>query len=405
MRRLVVYFWTLFSFCIYFVTARARVYSHSRTPATPVTPRLTPRSFSRASMATPSDDFLTPFVENYADVFREHVLSRLIDAWSPCQCVDAHEDAVPGNFFSCLVLRAVSRAFRNVVPPYRALVEAEDENYGGAYPIGFVPTAELRRLRLIRSMRESPSLERYTRRLLSETARAFVKSPTTRAALKKIEESECSSTKCELCQRAKVGCIYCAKTCRCRTHVLCCQCDSLSPTGDPVVVRELNRGVNRLVCATCCNCESLFCPDCATGPTVTCRWCMALLCQECSADDGAREDGGTLCCDECGEYACEPCQKWHKDPRLKCHVCEFAMCDLCSPKPIVLCSACDRMVCVECLEDDKNFVECSMCQFRALKSCAFDAGFRRMDAEPNTILCSECIPVYRFECFEIERDD
>lgn len=357
-------------------------------------------------MTTPSNDVLTPFVENYVDVFREHVLSRLIDAWRPCQCVDAHDDAVPGNFFCCLVLRAVSRAFRNVVPSYRALVEEEDEVYGEIYPIGFVPTAELRRLQLIRSMRESPSLERYMRRLLSETARAFVKSPTTRAALKRIEESECSSTKCELCQQAKVGCIYCAKTCRCRTHVLCCQCDDLSLTGNPgIAVRELSHGVNRLVCATCCNCERLFCPDCANGPTVTCRSCMALLCQECSEDDGALEDGGALCCDACGEYACETCQEWRNDPRRKCHVCELTVCDLCAPEPAVFCSACDRMVCVECLEDDKNFVECSMCQFRALKSCAFDAGFRRMDAEPNIILCSQCLPVYRFERFEIERDD
>ena len=115
---------------------------------------------------TTSRDELTPFVENYTDVFVKHVLSRVIIPSRCCRCRDAPEDAVPTNFVWCLVLRAVSRALRNAVPSYRTLVE---EAAAGEKRYGSVPNEELRRVMCVRSMRRSPSLERYMTSLLSET--------------------------------------------------------------------------------------------------------------------------------------------------------------------------------------------------------------------------------------------
>ena len=98
---------------------------------------------------TTSRDELTPFVENYTDVFVKHVLSRVIERSRSCRCRDAPEDAVPTNFVWCLVLRAVSRALRNAVPPYRTLVEKAT---AGEKWYGSVPNEELRRVMCVRSM-------------------------------------------------------------------------------------------------------------------------------------------------------------------------------------------------------------------------------------------------------------
>ena len=66
---------------------------------------------------TTSRDELTPFVENYTDVFVKHVLSRVIIPSRCCRCRDAPEDAVPTNFVWCLVLRATCRERRTPSRP------------------------------------------------------------------------------------------------------------------------------------------------------------------------------------------------------------------------------------------------------------------------------------------------
>ena len=350
---------------------------------------------------TTSRDELTPFVENYTDVFVKHVLSRVIIPSRCCRCRDAPEDAVPTNFVWCLVLRAVSRALRNAVPSYRTLVE---EAVAGEKRYGSVPNEELRRVMCVRSMRRSPSLERYMRTLLSETARVKANSACTRAQLERIEECESRhesvaiafrAPRCEMCQSRWVGCIFCAKTCGCATRVLCNRCDR----GKTVALRTIIDGELVLACATCCSCGNMFCSDCGSDePMVACVWCRALFCRECV--EYAFDE---LCCDECGEYACELCQRLNNDPRRKCHECETIVCDLCTPRTFLGCAVCDRPVCSECLHDAENFVECSRCAYKALKSCAFDAGFRRIDADPNTILCYDCCPAYFYEKLEKER--
>ena len=198
-----------------------------------------------------------------------------------------------------------------------------------------------------------------------------------------------------MCQSRWVGCIFCAKTCGCAMRVLCNRCDR----GKTVALRTMIDGELVLACATCCSCGSMFCSDCGSDePMVACVWCRALFCRECV--EYAFDE---LCCDDCGEYACELCQRLNHDPRRKCHECEMIVCDLCTPRTFVGCAVCDRSVCSACLHDAENFVECSRCAYKALKSCAFDAGFRRIDADPNTILCFDCCPAYFYEKLEKER--
>ena len=82
-----------------------------------VTPRLV-----RGRDAMGDDDVLTPFIEQYYDVFMTHVLPRVNAPVMMCPC--GGEDATPPSLVAHFVLGQVSRTFRRLIPGFRETCEA-----------------------------------------------------------------------------------------------------------------------------------------------------------------------------------------------------------------------------------------------------------------------------------------
>ena len=66
-------------------------------------------------------DILTPFIENYRDVFITYILPRINEPAQACAC--GVPNAIP-HFMANLVLPQVSRTFRRLIPGYKETYEA-----------------------------------------------------------------------------------------------------------------------------------------------------------------------------------------------------------------------------------------------------------------------------------------
>ena len=362
-----------------------------------------------------SDDVLTPFIETHGDVFLQHVLPRVNAAPRACAC--GREDAVPASFVGNLVLRAVSRAFRTLIPTYRDAVRtvAAREAAQDAV-VGMVPKAALRRVGLLtftsgslrrwfektRRRRDARDGDATLRASLDEVAKFMRRRDNAEESDEDSDDSLRDEPCCGVCWadvKHTLACVCCSRRCVCGSLTVCDECYDFGKE------RGYHLHLNPLyMCAECLRIECDICPE--SGDFCYCQTCQKVVCASC----------GMAECDWCEESACRSCVESRAlesgGARIKCHCCDTMACMRCIDGEWFTLSGCaqlqqrrahdDRiaqvLVCPGCVDDPRKFVICECCDFRACTECAGDLGFRQSSGDSPMTCCASCLQ--RLEMFD-----
>ena len=312
---------------------------------------LTPSSARRDpphphTSTTMSDgDILTPFIENYRDVFITYILPRINEPAQACAC--GVPNAIP-HFMANLVLPQVSRTFRRLIPGYKETYEAHVGEFERRKGEWVVFKRNYLHMLLLNT---SPSIRRW---LLDD---ARVDSDENRSALDRYIQSgkqedmprwyrcECEKKNADCAGKCCIGCaVFCANAEHTgyRHTVFGQSIRGACPACAPSIMTKCIC-CNNLCCNMCMShaLTSARVPQLPGSTQPSCRECYKNLCEWCS-----RSAPCTWACGHCRRYHFEFCPE--AEYAVTCEGCKHSYCGNCA-----------YMVCSDFIDDKFTCKECA----------------------------------------------
>ena len=326
-------------------------------------------------MATMAD-VLTPFLDTHADVFLTHILPRVNAPARACEC--GIKDVVPESFIGNLVLPQVNRRLRDLVPGYRAAVEAFD----GAFPTRLRRTGFREKdVRAALLLNASASIRGWLLEYVTLSREQCIIDD----AMQLGSGMTCSLESIPDSQR-KI-CILCAQFCEgyfdeskdvseCRAACTMCVLDYWHK---------------------CEVCDRYYCRSCSEEHLYHCKTCEASYsyCKKC--DFAGKVD--MQLCSKCSNEYCDECMTEGRVDMLRCVECLNEYCDTCveygmeyGPVAIYFCEICPNEYCYKCVRGGKVDMHfCVGCENEYCGKCVTEG---KMDMH----FCGECSIKYCEEC-------
>lgn len=375
-----------------------------------VTPRLV-----RGRDAMGDDDVLTPFIEQYYDVFMTHVLPRVNAPVMMCAC--GVEDAIPASFFGNLVLPQLSKTFYQSIPGYREAREAHGSGFQHWTPRSNMPERDLRAMFLLNS---SPSVRDW----LYEFATGYTNfsSRTVQAidnGIRLADQIVCSNRLSQHC-RGKV-CMACVQLCEACFDQSTFECTACCFSGesklyecfrcDALFCRACStseESAHRM--STCIICDVFYCNRCSETELTKCALCSNQACRFCDGfpmecDGPCKREICTdchfiwNCCDPCGTLLCDSCAHGRMS---KCSEClRTVACNSCASFQMEYCDSCPRKFCADCARGE--MIVCSSPNCDKPNYCFFCSSGYYLCNICEEPLCEPCARKELISCHECDK--